>query len=62
MLDLHDEILKSMRASLHSDEGTVTLPGALILRFDPNGYCEELREYWHLDPDRAIPAPEGWGQ
>lgn len=49
-------------AILRSDQGTVTLPGALVLRFDPNGYCEALREYWHLDQHRAIPAPEGWGQ
>lgn len=49
-------------AILHSDQGTATLPGALILRFDQDGSCEELREYWHLEQDRAIPAPDGWGQ
>ena len=49
-------------AILHGDQQTATLPGALILRFDRNGCCEELREYWHLDQDRAIAAPEGWGR
>lgn len=49
-------------AILGGDQGTATLPGALILRFDRDGYCEELREYWHVDESRAIPAPTGWGQ
>jgi len=49
-------------AILRSGQGTATLPGALILRFSPDGRCEELREYWHLDEDHAIPAPAGWGQ
>jgi len=49
-------------AILRSKQGTATLPGALILRFDQHGSCEELREYWHLDEDHAIPAPDGWGQ
>ncbi len=49
-------------AILTSDQGTATLPGALIVAFDPNGYCAELREYWHLDEDHAISAPDGWGQ
>jgi hypothetical protein len=49
-------------AILRSDQGTATLSGALILRFGPDGRCEELREYWHLDEDHAIPAPDGWGR
>lgn len=49
-------------AVLHSDQGVATLPGALILRFDQQGYCQELREYWHLDETHAITAPEGWGR
>ncbi|MGH9052860.1 MAG: nuclear transport factor 2 family protein [Acidimicrobiia bacterium] len=43
------------------DEGEeVTISGSLILRFDSGGLCEELREYWHLEPRRYEP-PEGWG-
>ena len=49
-------------AILRSDQETATLSGALILRFGPDGRCEELREYWHLDEDHAIPAPDGWGR
>jgi hypothetical protein len=44
-----------------SDEGEdITLPGCLLLRFAPDGRCEELREYWHVEPGRHDP-PAGWG-
>jgi hypothetical protein len=49
-------------AILSGEQGTATLPGALILRFGQDGRCEELREYWHLDENRAVSAPAGWGQ
>jgi hypothetical protein len=43
------------------DEGAwVTLPGCLLLRFDGDDLCEELREYWHLEDGRHEPPP-GWG-
>lgn len=42
------------------DDGEVTLPGCLLLRFDADGRCEELREYWHVQPGREEPPP-GWG-
>jgi hypothetical protein len=38
----------------------LTLPGCLVLRFDEDGLCEELREYWFLESGRR-PAPTGWG-
>jgi hypothetical protein len=42
--------------------GEVTTgPGCLILRFDENGLCEELREYWHDEPGVRLP-PAGWGE
>ena len=47
-------------ATMDEDEGEVTLPGCLILRFAADGRCEELREYWHLEPGRREPRP-GWG-
>jgi len=49
-------------AILRDEDTATTLPGALILRFDRHGRCEELREYWHLEEGRSIPAPHGWGQ
>ena len=42
------------------EEGDVTLPGVACFRFAPDGRCEELREYWHVERDRHAP-PEGWG-
>lgn len=43
------------------DEGEpITLPGCLLLRFAPDGRCEALREYWHVEPGRHAPHP-GWG-
>lgn len=38
-----------------------TLPGCLILRFAPDGRCEELREYWHVEEGWSDP-PDGWGR
>lgn len=42
------------------DEGEVTLPGCLLLRFAPDGRCYDLWEYWHVQPGRQDPPP-GWG-
>jgi steroid delta-isomerase-like uncharacterized protein len=47
-------------ASVVQDGETVTGPGCLLLRFDRNGRCDELREYWHELPGRHEPPP-GWG-
>jgi ketosteroid isomerase-like protein len=43
------------------EDGEVTLPGCLILRFAADGRCEELREYWHLEQGRREPR-SGWGR
>ena len=40
---------------------SVTLPGCLVLRFDSEDRCEELREYWMADTATREP-PEGWGR
>jgi len=58
-LEFGHPVTEGARAAV---EWWAILPGALILRFDHHGSCEELREYWHLDEDHAIPAPDGWGQ
>lgn len=44
-----------------TDEGELTLPGCLILRFAESGLCDELREYWHLEVGRRIAPPATWG-
>ncbi|MDQ2984281.1 MAG: nuclear transport factor 2 family protein [Actinomycetota bacterium] len=46
---------------IDADEGDFTLPGILMLRFDADGVCEELRECWHSETGRREPH-EGWGR
>ena len=38
----------------------ITLVGCLLLRFAPDGRCEDLREYWNYEPG-LLPPHEGWG-
>ena len=38
----------------------VTLPGCLLLRFEPDGRCSDLREYWNVGAGRREPF-EDWG-
>jgi ketosteroid isomerase-like protein len=38
----------------------VTLPGCLLLRFEADGRCSELREYWNVTGGRVDPF-DGWG-
>jgi hypothetical protein len=42
------------------DEGEITLPGCLLVRFAPDGRCRDLWEYWQVQPGRQDP-PDGWG-
>ncbi len=44
------------------EEGEVTLPGALVLRFAEDGRCEELREYWHVKAGTRLPPRATWGR
>ncbi len=43
------------------DEGEITLPGCLLLRFALDGRCQDLWEYWQVQPGRHDP-PQGWGE
>jgi hypothetical protein len=47
--------------TMREEDGEVTLPGCLVLRFARDGRCEELREYWHVEHARREPPP-GWGE
>ena len=38
----------------------VTLPGCLLLRFEADGRCSDLREYWHVEPGTREPFAD-WG-
>jgi ketosteroid isomerase-like protein len=55
-----DKLAVEWWATFRDDGEEVTLPGILLLRFAPDGRCEELREYWHLEDGRTDP-PDGWG-
>jgi len=39
----------------------VTLAGTMILLFNSDGRCRELREYWHFGQGHKVP-PAGWGK
>ena len=43
-----------------SEGEEVTLPGCLLLRFEPDGRCIDLREYWNFAPGTHDPF-EDWG-
>lgn len=45
-----------------TEEGELTLPGCLLLRFAESGLCEELREYWHVQMGSRILPPTEWGK
>lgn len=42
------------------EKGEITLPGCLLLRFEDNGRCFDLWEYWHVK-DGLHEPPAGWG-
>jgi hypothetical protein len=48
-------------ATLENGGVEITLAGEFMLRFDENGLCQELREYWHFGEGRRRP-PAGWGE
>lgn len=48
-------------ATMREAGNEVTLPGCMLLRFDGDGLCQELREYWYSEPGRQVP-PELWGR
>jgi hypothetical protein len=39
----------------------LTLVGNLLMRFDDDSLCSDLREYWQLVPELRDPWP-GWGE
>jgi len=58
-----DRVVAEWWATLsESEDGPTTLAGIVVLRFDADGRCAELREYWMATP-WAIAAPQpGWGR
>lgn len=43
------------------DGNELTLPGCLLLHFNVEGLCTDLREYWLTLPELQEP-PQGWGE
>ena len=56
-----DRVAVEWWTTMRDGHEQVTLPGCLVLRFAGDGRCEELREYWHVEPGRRTP-PYGWGR
>lgn len=48
-------------ATMRESGSEVTLPGCMLLQFDAEGLCAELREYWYSEPGRLTP-PDLWGR
>lgn len=55
-----DRVAAEFWTTMRNDGADVTLPGCLLLRFDEDGLCLSLREYWQFEPGRLDPPP-GWG-
>jgi ketosteroid isomerase-like protein len=56
-----DRVVVEWWATMRADGEEITLPGCLLLRFAPDGRCQALREYWHVEPGRRDPHA-GWGE
>jgi predicted SnoaL-like aldol condensation-catalyzing enzyme len=55
-----DRVAAEFWTTMRVGGAETTLPGCLLLRFDEDGLCRSLREYWHVEPGRREPPPE-WG-
>jgi hypothetical protein len=55
-----DRVAAEFWTTMRNDGADITLPGCLLLRFDEDGLCSTLREYWHVEEGRREPPP-GWG-
>ncbi|HEX6264496.1 MAG TPA: nuclear transport factor 2 family protein [Actinomycetota bacterium] len=55
-----DRVAVEWWTKMVSEGEEVTLPGCLLLRFDAEGRCSDLREYWNFAPGLREPFP-GWG-
>jgi ketosteroid isomerase-like protein len=55
-----DRVAVEWWTTMVSEGQEVTLPGCLLLRFEPGGRCSDLREYWNFTAGRREPF-DGWG-
>jgi uncharacterized protein (TIGR02246 family) len=55
-----DRVAVEWWTRMTSEGEEVTLPGCLLLRFGPDGRCNDLREYWNFTAGLREPFA-GWG-
>lgn len=55
-----DRVAVEWWTTMVSQGEEVTLPGCLLLRFEADGRCSDLREYWNVTGGRQEPFA-GWG-
>ncbi|HXF71295.1 MAG TPA: nuclear transport factor 2 family protein [Actinomycetota bacterium] len=55
-----DRVAAEFWTRMRVDGDEVSLAGCLLLRFDEDGLCRSLREYWFSEPGARRPPPE-WG-
>jgi len=55
-----DRAVVEFWTTMKISEDPVTITGALLLAFDPDGLCRSLREYFAFSEGYQQP-PEGWG-
>ena len=56
-----DKVAVEFWTTMRNNGEEVTLAGCMLLRFVPDGRCEELREYWFVEPGTHEP-PTIWGR
>ena len=55
-----DRVAVEWWTTMVDEAEAVTLPGCLLLRFEADGRCSDLREYWHVERGTHEPF-DGWG-
>jgi hypothetical protein len=61
---LRDPAWHERRTGTAAKEGEdwLTFPGCLVLRFTPEGLCEQHWEYYNVVFGQKIGPPDGWGK
>jgi ketosteroid isomerase-like protein len=56
-----DRVIVEFWTRMNAGGEPLTLPGCLLMRFDDDGLCSDLREYWQTLPELRDPW-SGWGE
>jgi SnoaL-like domain len=60
-LTVGDQTVVEWWATLSNGDVPITLAGCFLLRFNADGLCHTLREYWAFSEGTLQPRP-GWGK